>query len=189
MCVSLLAGTTRAQDWQPVEKIETYSVKGETGLDLYRSIGDKGPQVGITRAIAATSFKLTWTRKYDPQPDGRCVLTVAKPKLIITTVMPKPAGRLPGGLASAWKTFIDGVAAHEKVHAQMIIDMVKEIEALSIGFSAPNDPKCSQIRKDLTQRLGEISMAQRAKSRDFDRVELSEGGNVHQLVLQLVNTR
>ncbi len=162
--------------------------QGETGLDLYRSIGDKGPQVGITRAIAATSFKLTWTRKYDPQPDGRCVLTVAKPKLIITTVMPKPAGRLPGGLASAWKTFIDGVAAHEKVHAQMIIDMVKEIEALSIGFSAPNDPKCSQIRKDLTQRLGEISMAQRAKSRDFDRVELSEGGNVHQLVLQLVNT-
>jgi predicted secreted Zn-dependent protease len=178
-----------AQDWQPVEKIQTYSVRGETGLDLYRSIGDRGPESGVTRAIAVTSFKLTWTRKYDPQPDGRCVLTVARPKLIITTVLPKPASRLPSGLAAAWKTFIDGVAAHEKVHAQMITDMVREIEAMSVGFSAPDDPKCSQIRKDLTKRLGEISMAQRARSRDFDRVELSEGGNVHQLVLQLVNTR
>lgn len=178
-----------AQQWQPVEKVETYAVKGATGLELYRSIGERGPEVGgMVRAIAHTSFKLTWTRKYEPQPGGACVLTTARPKLIITTVLPKAADRLPADIAAAWKTFVDGVHDHERVHARMITDMVREIEAMSLGFSAPDDPKCSKIRAALTQRLGEISMAQRARSRDFDRVELSNGGNVHQLVLNLVNT-
>lgn len=39
----------------------------------------------------------------------------------------------------------------------------------------------------MTKRLGEISRAQRQKSRDFDKAELSDGGNVHQLILNLVN--
>ena len=39
----------------------------------------------------------------------------------------------------------------------------------------------------MTMRLGALSQAQRQQSRDFDRTELSEGGNIHQLILALVN--
>lgn len=46
--------------WKPVEKVETYAISGQSGLELYRSIGENGPNVGITRAIAYTNFKLTW---------------------------------------------------------------------------------------------------------------------------------
>lgn len=186
--VLLMATPALAQDWQPVQAVKTYSINGQTGMELYQSIGEHGPQAGIGRAIAYTDFKLTWTRKYEPQADGSCRITTARPKLIITTMLPKPSGKLSGSLATAWKTFIDGVHDHERVHGRMIEEMVREIETLSLGFSAPDDPKCSQIRKNLTQRLGEISMAQRARSREFDRVELTQGGNVHQLVLNLVNT-
>ena len=65
--------------------------------------------------------------------------------------------------------------------------MVKEIEAFSVGLSAPDDPNCKKIRTRLTERLAQISQAQRQKSRDFDRVELNDGGNVHLLILDLVN--
>jgi predicted secreted Zn-dependent protease len=51
----------------------------------------------------------------------------------------------------------------------------------------PDDPGCKKIRPALTVRLGELSNKQRQRGRDFDRVEMSEGGNIQQLILKLVN--
>ncbi|WP_455274774.1 DUF922 domain-containing Zn-dependent protease [Rhizobium herbae] len=186
--VASLPGVAHA-DWQAVENVQTYSITGKTGAELYASIGERGPKVGNGgRAIAFTNFKLTWSRKYEPQGGG-CVLVSARPKLIITYVLPKPAERLPASVAKSWETFISGVRQHELVHGDLIKDMVKKIEAVSVGLSVPEDPKCQKIRADLTVRLGELSRAQRQQSRDFDRVELSNGGNIHQLVLALINGR
>lgn len=175
-------------EWQAVEKVRTYAITGQTGAELYASIGESGPKAGIGRAIAHTNFKLTWTRKYEPQGDA-CVLVSARPKLVITYTLPKPAGQLPAHTRKPWETFLDGVRRHEAVHGDIIEEMVRAIEAMSVGLSVPNDPGCRQIRTELTKRLGELSRAQRLKSREFDQVELSEGGNVRQLILQLVNGR
>ncbi|OBZ94985.1 peptidase [Pararhizobium polonicum] len=176
-----------AQEWQAVEKVQTYAVAGRTGGALYASIGERGPKVGNSgRAIAFTNFKLTWTRKYEPQ-GGACVLVTARPKLTITYTLPKPAERLPAAVAAKWDIFIAGVHRHELVHGDQIKDMVKKIEATSVGLTVPDDPKCQKIRTELTTRLGELSRAQRQQSRDFDRAELSNGGNIHQLVLALIN--
>ena len=174
-------------DWKPVEKEAPYAISGTTGPDLYASIGERGPKAGIGRAIAFTDFRLTWTRDYQPQPDGACTLVSARPKLILTYALPKPSQKLAEPVATNWKTFIDGVQRHERVHGEMIVAMVKEIEAFTVGLSVPDDPNCKKIRKRITERLAEISQAQRQKSRDFDKVELSDGGNVHQLILNLVN--
>ncbi|KKX27647.1 DUF922 domain-containing protein [Rhizobiaceae bacterium LC148] len=173
--------------WQAVEKVSAYAIKGQSGAELYASIGERGPNVGVGRAIAHTNFKLTWSRKYEPQDDGSCILVSARPNLIITYTLPKPAATLPATVKQDWETFITGVTAHEKVHGEFIIDMVRQIEAVSVGLRADADPDCKKIRTDLTKRLGELSLAQRQRSRDFDKVELSEGGNVHQLILRLVN--
>ena len=172
---------------QVVEKVETYAISGNTGGELYASIGQHGPKAGNGRAIAFTTFKLTWTRRYAPQPNGACTITTARPKLIITYLLPKPSTRLSGATASAWQTFYDGVAAHERVHGDHIKDMVREIEAFSLGLTVDNDPKCAKIRTVLTARLSELSQQQRQRSRDFDRDELGEGGAVQRLVLALVN--
>jgi predicted secreted Zn-dependent protease len=175
-------------EWRPVEQEKTYTVSGNSGAELYAAIGEHGPKVGglPLGAIAHTSFKLTWTRKYEPR-DGGCVIAVNRPKLIITYVLPKLAGKPPQSVRQEWETFIEGVRDHEKVHGRMIVEMVKEIEAISVGMSVPNDPDCKAIRQELTRRLAEISQNQRRRSRDFDKVELSEGGNIHQLILRLVN--
>jgi len=174
-------------DWQPVEIIKTYAITGTSGAELYDSIGERGPLLGPkVRAIAHTDFKLTWTRKYEPQPDGACMITVNIPKVIITYTLPKPSARLPASTRRSWQKFIAGVEAHERVHGGFIKDMVKEIETMSVGFSVPDDPKCSRIRVELTKRLGEISKKERQRNVDFDKVEFSDGGNLQQLVLKLV---
>jgi predicted secreted Zn-dependent protease len=182
----LVAGQVSAAEWKAVEREQPYVIQGTTGPDLYASIGERGPQVGgLTRTIAHTTFKLTWTRDYQPR-NGGCVLASAKPKLAITYTLPKPASRLAGNVRSNWDLFITGVRDHEKVHGVMIKDMVREIERVSIGLAVENDPNCKKIRQELTRRLAAISQAQRRKSRDFDHVELGDG-NIHQLILRLVN--
>lgn len=164
-----------------------YSISGKTGAELYESIGERGPKAGVTgRVIAHTTFKLTWTRKYETQGNA-CVITTNRPKLIITYTLPKPAGVLPAAVKSRWETFVSGVAAHERVHGNTIKDMVREIEAMSIGLTVADDPDCKKIRVELTRRLGQISAKQRQRGRDFDKVEMGDGGNIQQLILKLVN--
>lgn len=188
LCVALSPLVARAE-WQAVEKVQPYVIEGNTGAELYASIGERGPKLGMVRAIAHTTFTLTWTRKYEPQQNGACVLTTARPKLTIIYTLPKPARKLQGATGNLWETFITGVRDHEKVHGEFITDLVKAIEATSIGLTVADDPHCSKIRTELTGRLGKLSMEQRQRSRDFDRVELSDGGNIHQLVLMLVNQK
>ncbi|MCO6387896.1 DUF922 domain-containing Zn-dependent protease [Aliihoeflea sp. 40Bstr573] len=174
-------------NWEAVERVEPYSISGTTGIELYQSIGARGPKIGIGRAIAYTNFDLKWSRDYQPQPDGSCVLVTARPNLIITYALPKPSSTLAPAMKLAWDRFIDGIRAHEKVHGEDIKEMVRAIEAYSVGLSAPDDARCQKVRQKLQARLGELSQAQRQKSRDFDRVEMSSGGNIHQLILTLVN--
>lgn len=191
LCVLLaclaLAPAAALGEWQAVEKVQTYQIAGLSGPELYASIGERGPKVGgLSRAIAHTSFKLTWTRKYEAQGDA-CVLVSAVPRLAITYTLPKPAKPLPVGTMKRWEVFISGVHRHELVHGEYIKEMVRKIEATTVGLTVPADPKCRKIKAEMTKRLGALSNAQRQQSRQFDRAELSNGGNVHQLILQLVN--
>lgn len=169
-----------------VEKVATYAVSGATGIELYRSIGERGPKLGPTRAIAHTNFDLKWTRRYDASGGG-CRLSVQQPHLVITYTMPKAEGNLPASLQAQWKTFADGVLRHEKVHGQTIKEMVAEIERFSLEMRVADDPKCSKFRQELTKRLSEVSQGQRKQGRDFDRDEFAEGGNMQRLILGLVN--
>lgn len=172
--------------WKPVEREEPYAITGATAPELYESIGARGPKASVGRAIAFTDFKLTWTRDYQRRGDA-CVLASAKPKLVITTRLPKPARKLSGDLARRWDAFIVGVRTHEKVHGAMIVELTRQIEVATVGLTVARDPGCRKIREKMTERLAALSAEQRRKSRDFDRAELSEGGNVHRLILAFVN--
>lgn len=186
VCFTLSPMVAWAQ-WQASEQVQPYAIAGKSGAELYASIGESGPKAGVTRAIAYTNFKLTWTRKYERQGDDACTLVTARPKLIITYTLPKPSERLPAAVLQSWEIFSEGVRRHELVHGNQIKEMVKAIEATSLGLSVPGDPNCQKIRTELTKRLSALSLAQRQQSRDFDKVELSQGGNIHQLILKLVN--
>lgn len=176
-------------DWKPVEKVETYAISGQSGEQLYRSIGENGPLIrgAKTRTIAYTNFKLTWgVRDYKPRGKD-CVLTAARPKLIITYTLPSPSAPLPPAVQKNWEVFIAGVSAHEKVHGASIVQMVHDIEVATDGLTVADDPKCSKTRAEVVKRLDAISRARVQASRDFDRVEFGQGGNLQKLILALVN--
>ncbi|RUW63235.1 DUF922 domain-containing protein [Mesorhizobium sp. M7A.F.Ca.US.008.03.1.1] len=190
LCLSLAAllGLPLAAhaDWKPVEKIEPYAISGQSGAELYRSIGEKGPKLGIARAIAYTNFKLTWGLR-DYTPKGKdCVLTAGRPKLIITYTLPRPSGSLPPAVQKNWDVFIAGVSAHEKVHGASMVQMVHDIEATTDGLTVTDDPRCSKTRAEVVKRLDAISKARVQGSRDFDRVEFGNDGNLQKLVFVLV---
>lgn len=188
LALALLPFRAKAADWKAVEKTETYAVTGTTGMELYAAIGAKGPLLsGGTRVIAYTTFDLKWSRDYRAQPDGSCTLVSGKPWLTITYRLPKPAQTLPAPLAANWKRFITGMTAHEKVHGDHIRQMVDRIIATTVGVNVPDDAGCRKIREVLQTPLAEASLEQRARSNAFDREEMSPGGNVHGLILDLVN--
>jgi len=188
--IILAAGVLMAspsQAWEAAEQVKTYGVSGQSGEQLYRSIGENGPVIGGgRRTIAHTTFRLTWRRDYQER-GGDCVLASARPKLIITYTLPKPRGGLPPGVATSWKRFADGLARHERVHGQYIIEMVRAIEAVSTGISASNDPGCKKVRAELQNHLKRLSDEQRARGREFDRQDMGPGGAINQLVVDLVS--
>jgi len=161
---------------------KTYAISGQSGIELYRSIGENGP----SGAIAHTAFKLTWKRLFDER-NGDCHLVHMRPQLAITYILPQPKGALPPKLKSLWQAFIKGVREHEAVHARMIQEMVKSAEASVAGLSVVDDPTCARIKKEVSRRIDAATGGYKERSRQFDRMELSDGGNVHQLILQLVN--
>lgn len=187
IALAVMACAPAYADWKPQERIEHYPVSGSTGIELYRSIGANGPRIGAASVVAYTDFKLLWSRDYRNRPDGSCVLAAARPNLTITYRLPKASGSLPPETKRLWEIFVKGVTVHEKVHGDIIVDMVRAIEKTSVGLSAPNDPDCNKVRAELQSRLGPLSQEQRRRSREFDRLEMSDGGNVHRLILALVN--
>jgi predicted secreted Zn-dependent protease len=171
------------------EVVKTYAVTGTTGPELYESIGENGPRIGgmaVTGTIAHTNFDLKWRRNYQREGDG-CRLASAIPFLTVTYTVPKPRGTLPLNTKRLWDTFSAGILAHEKVHGQQILAMANTIYSETVGFFQPDDPDCQKIREAIQPLLAAASNKQRAEARDFDRAEMSEGGNVHQLILNLVN--
>jgi predicted secreted Zn-dependent protease len=174
-------------EWQAVEKEQTYAVTGKTGPELYFSIGDRGPKISLgTRAIAHTTFKLTWTRKYEVQGDA-CVLATAVPKLTITYTLPKPGAQLSGPVRKNWDTFLAGMRNHEHVHGGMIRKLVSDIEAATVGMSVAEDAKCVKIKEELKSRLSKLFADYQQRNRDFDKTEMADGGNIQKLILALVN--
>lgn len=185
----VLSPSAALAQWSPVEQIKTYTVSGASGIELYSQIGEKGPLVGGNfRTIAHTDFKLLWSRNYQPQADGSCKLVSARPSLTLIYTLPK-AGRISEGMKAKWDVFSQGVQRHERVHGDLIVEMVKEIESISVGLTVADDPKCAKIRQELTAKLGEISRRNRERHREYDKLEMNNGGNVHQLILNLVNDR
>ena len=178
----------QAAGWQPVERVKHYAVSGKTGAELYFSIGENGPLTGKARAIALTLWDLKWRRDYQAEGSA-CVLKSAIPFLTITYTLPKPKVKLDGAAARLWKTFIDGIAAHEKVHGADIAAMTDGIITATAGLRMENDPGCRLIRAEVLKRVEAANEDYKAKSRAFDREEMAKDGNIQQLILALVNGR
>ncbi|MCO5162923.1 MAG: DUF922 domain-containing protein [Mesorhizobium sp.] len=184
----LIPAAASAQDWQAKEVVKTYAVSGATGPELYASIGENGPKIGPTRTIAVTNYDLRWRRNYVPEGTA-CRLVSAIPFLTITYTLPKPSSRLPTATETLWKAFADGIRAHEKVHGDYVRQMTQDILDTTVGMVVENDPGCRKIKEQVKKPILDAGLAYKARNRSFEEAEMAKGGNVHQLILALVNGR
>lgn len=181
-CATHAAG---AQELPPVRE-KTYAISGSTGLELYRSIAEKGPNGG--GHVAQTSFKLTWKRLFDER-GGDCYLVHARPQLSITQTYPKPMGKLSADMRRRWDKFMVAARQHEHTHVRMIADMVRSTEASLSGMVERNDRTCAKVKKAVAARIDEGYQAHRERSRAFDKAELGFGGRMFVVLEDLVNER
>ena len=174
--------------WKAVEIVKPYAIEGRTGPELYRSIGERGPRSGKSRAraIAHTNYVLRWDRTFD-HSNNACTVVSATPRLTITYTMPEPEQKLASPVRENWAAFYAGILKHEKTHGETAKEITREIVRRTVGLSAPDDPQCRRIRKLLAKEITAMVAVQHARDREFDRVQMSDGGNVQQLVLALVN--
>ena len=172
--------------WEAAERIESYAVSGSSAIELYRSIGENGPKAGAGRAIAFTTYELLWSRDYRPEAGG-CTLKSARPHLTIIYRLPRPSAKLAAPLEALWARFIAGIDKHERVHGDIILDAVRRIEAATVGLRVEGDAGCKAIRAEVQKHVAAAAADMRARNRDFDKREMSDGGNVHKLILALVN--
>ncbi|MCO5063086.1 MAG: DUF922 domain-containing protein [Rhizobiaceae bacterium] len=183
ICLVLVSLPVRAEESAIGKVLEkTYAIKGGTAYDLYVSIGEKGP----SGAIAHTDYNLTWKRLFDEE-GGACSLVSARPVFTTTYILPKPTGKLKPSLDALWKEFIAGIRAHEKRHGAMLQDMVRTTQQRIAGARVENDRSCAKVKRVVSDIIEQERQNYKARSRDFDREELREGGNLHRLILNFVN--
>lgn len=186
-CAALLLAAlpARALDWTATERTVHYAIDGSTGMALYQSIGANGPVVSLKRAIALTEYELLWGRDY--VPDGTaCRLAEVRPFLTITYRLPRPRAALDGGTQARWATFIAGITTHEEVHGALMRGMVDDIIGQTLGLVVEADPDCRKIRAEVERRVIAAHARYKEKNRAFEQSEMAPGGNVHRLILGLV---
>ena len=181
----LLPALSAQADIRGKEVVNAYAVSGATGRALYASIGERGPKVGVARAIAHTTFDLKWGRDYVREGNA-CVLAAARPFLTITYTLPQPSGNLPPAVAARWRAFIAGIRAHEAVHGEYIRAMAQEIYDTTVGFRQENDPGCKAIRQSIQTPLKQAYARYKARNRAFEEAEMARNGPIHHLILDLI---
>ena len=185
--ILVLAATapSLAQRWQPEYRDQSYTVSGLTGIELYRAIGEKGPKVGLTRAIGLTEWDLKWRRDYQTQ-DGGCRLVSVTPFLVITTTLPEASGSMPSGVKAKWDRFVAGIAVHEAIHAEFLVDLVNEKIAETEGLFVSGDTGCKAIRQEVQRRIFAAYDAFKDRNARFERGEMADGGPIRRLILDLI---
>ncbi|MEN0002111.1 MAG: DUF922 domain-containing protein [Pseudomonadota bacterium] len=179
----LMPVTANTADWQPNESTQTYTIAGTTPMELYRSIGERGPKTAQgNRAIAVTDWDLLWRRDYQKRGAG-CILASALPFLTITYKMPKPSANLTGETAQRWQHFYAGIKAHEDVHGVLLQALTSTIIRDTVGLTTESDDgNCNALRAKVLAQVKIAFDAYRRDSDEFDRIEMAPGGNVRSLV-------
>jgi predicted secreted Zn-dependent protease len=179
--LSSFASAARA-DVKILVKTQTYDVAGATGEALIRSMDRNGPRHGfMARAIAQTSYTKDWDFDF-AKSKGACRIAKANGTLNLSFTYPRVISVLPAPLDRRWARFFEGVRKHEETHGEIARQMMTATEKALTGLTVPNDPQCSQTRREARRRIDAVFDEYEAKQNAFDAREHREGGHVEYLV-------
>lgn len=125
------------------QSFKTYPVSGGSWGEVMRSLASSPLDVKGEKAYGITNS--TWDWRYEVVTDdtscwpSRFSLTVE-----IVVILPELVGStLKEGEMSLWRQYADGVATHERIHAQDALDLSMRVVNKVVGLAPQNN--CSEI--------------------------------------------
>ncbi len=168
------------------ESQKTYAISGTSGIALLQAMDKSGPKHGfLTRAIAQTSYSVSWTIEWG-ETRTACRVKRADGKLDITYTYPRVSNAITPQLKRRWNTFLSGVRRHELHHGEIARQMARAAEKAVAGVTIRNDPGCRKSRKEVKRRMAAVYADYEARQIRFDSKEHAGGGQVEDLIDALI---
>jgi predicted secreted Zn-dependent protease len=175
------------------EKTKFYTVTGNTGAELYKSMLKNGPDHGGKRrdVLASTSFEFNFANDQFTIKRNRCVLTNLDIIVSVTYTYPKWKGsrKASAETRKAWKEFERIAVLHEKEHVKITRKFANDYEKALKRSRRKASSACAQ--ETVTERFRtnrEIRRHERLH-RNFDRRDLKRGGRGYKALLSLVKAK
>lgn len=174
------------------EKTKFYTVTGNTGAELYKSMLKNGPDHGNRRdVLASTSFEFNFANDQFTIKRNRCVLTNLDIIVSVTYTYPKWRGSKKASRETrkAWKEFEKIAVLHEKEHVKITRKFANDYEKALKRSRRKASSACA--KETVTERFRtnrEIRRHERLHRR-FDRRDLKRGGRGYKALLALVKAK
>ncbi len=175
------------------EKVKYYSVSGNTGAELYKSMVKNGPDHGGNKrnVLASTSFKFNFKNDVFTIKRNRCILTNLDIVVDVTYTYPRWRGSKNASAETrrAWKKFEKIAVLHEKEHVKITRKFAKDYEkALMKSRRKASDDCAKQSVGEMFRTSYQIRKHERLHKR-FDRRDLGKRGRGYKALLELVKAK
>jgi predicted secreted Zn-dependent protease len=171
LAAASLTGAASAQEIDVSERVEFYSVRGDSPEALLREMQAKGP-TGVLdlgrRYFAQADSSVSWSYQYETTPSG-CAVDTAEVVVETTYTYPSWEDREKASarLNAYWDHFLSRLEIHERGHADISRSAGAEI-AKSIGATPPQ-ADCPALEKAIKDVAGAVMKANEKRQRAYDR--------------------
>lgn len=175
------------------EKVQFYTVTGDTGAEIYRSMLKNGPDHGggLKEVLASTSFKFNFENDVFKIRRNRCVLTNLDIIIDVTYTYPKWTGsrKASNETKRAWENFSKVAVWHEKQHVKITKKFAKEYERAVKKSRRRAANECATESTGEKVRTSFAIRKHENRHRRFDRRDLRKGGKGYKALLALVKAK
>lgn len=167
------------------ERNTYYTVTGNTGQELSRSIIRRGPKLGgrNNHAIATTTVKIG-VRNIKAGVKGRsCVLTSWTVNLDLTYRYPKwrNSKRASAKVRKAWDGFFKRIVVHEEQHGKIAKDQARDIDRALRRLKGRVSRKCTDFGRNAARTFKRLLRTAERRHAWLDRRDSSVFSRVRRL--------
>lgn len=175
------------------EKTKFYTIKGTTGVEIYKSMLKNGPDHGgsLKDVLASTSFKFDFKNDVFTVYKNRCVLTNLDIIVNVTYTYPKwrDSKKASAETRRAWKKFQKIAILHEKEHVKITRKFANDYEKLLRKSRRRAASECEDVSLSEKIRTSFAIRKHERLHRLFDRRDLRRGGRGYNALLELVKAK
>jgi len=172
LAISLFAGSAHARVIVK-ESTKYYSIKGRTGVEIYRSIGLRSQRgAGVQHAIATTTSSISIKNVKTKIRRSRCVVVSADVRLNLVYRYPRwnRRGASPK-VRKAWKAFYAHAVRHEETHGAIAKKYANRIHRELLRTTGRVSRQCTDFGRNAERKLKRLASRLDREQRRFDRRE------------------